>query len=211
MSHQLPIKCSPMRFLARLRTLSLVGAAGALLCSYTLAQCPNGTSIINMYEPSWGGSCPGGSQNTNGNCSYYSAQVSAGCTNGTVVSTMTLLTEMGLVGPTSPGSFELPKAIQLPSSSNSPLPFTLHEVHGNIAFTVWPPATCGSGYVIAQVRDQNGNTIADAYLVGLPSVSSYNIPIKANLATPLPITSLQLLTNATKCNAVTISWSLVMD
>lgn len=209
MSYQLPIKCGYMCFEIRFSTLLLVAAATALLCSCALAQCPTGTtSPGNVLEPAWGSNCPSSGQ-TDKNCSYYSWQVSPDCVNG-VASTLTLTTEMGLVGPTytGPTGPALSPPISLPSS-----PFTVHEVHGNVAFTLQSHASCNFESVIAQVRNQSGNTIAGVNLGGAhpgDSHGSYNLPIRATLAIPLPITSLQLVTNATQCGGVTISWSLVM-
>jgi hypothetical protein len=175
----------PIRFHVRFGTLLLVAAAGALLCCNAFGL--NGTCSIsssggcgNIF-PAWG---------------YYSWQVSPGGV------TNTLLSEMGINGPTSPGVISIPVTIPTRTSGT-----TVHEVHGNISLAVWS-ASCGDGSVIAQVRDQSGNTIAAAHLIG--HSLSHNIPIKAALKTPLPITSL-LLGQTTQCGALTISWSLVME
>jgi hypothetical protein len=177
-------------FRVRLKTFLIVAAVGVLLCGNALGTCSiktGTTKTCGNVTPSWGG--PG---------TYYSWQVSPG------IVTNLLTSEMGITPP-SPGTTQIP--VQIPQTGGT----TVHEVHGNVAFMVWPPASCGSGSVIAQVRDQSGNTIAGVYLVGLSSVGSYNFPIKANLSKPLPITSLLLQTYTSQCGAVTISWSLVME
>jgi hypothetical protein len=180
-------QCGPIRLHVRFETLLLVAAAGALLCCNAFGV--GGTCSIsksgacgNIF-PSWG---------------YYSWQVSPGGV------TNTLLSEMGITGPTSPGVISIPVTIPTRTSGT-----TVHEVHGNISLAVWS-ASCGHGSVTAQVRDQSGNTIAGVDLIGL-SLSSHNVPITATLKTPLPITSLLLETNTTQCGALTISWSLVME
>jgi hypothetical protein len=94
-------------------------------------------------------------------------------------------------------------------------PFTLHELHGNFALATWPtwngnPSSCGNGSIIAQVLDQNGNTLAAVKLQVL-GPSTTNVPIEGTFSTPLSITSLTLQYDVDLCGAQTVSLALVMS
>lgn len=167
----------------RFGTLLMVAAAVALLCCNAFSQAgTNGSGT-----PSWGN---------------YSWQVTSG-TVGTAVGTTTFVGSLNFTGTTSPGDVILSVSIPYPNTT------TVHEVHGNVAFQVGS-GSCGDGAVIAQVRDQSGNTIAGVNLLGL-SQSATNVPITATLGTALPVSSLQLQTFTTQCSNVSIFWSLVMS
>jgi hypothetical protein len=162
--------------------LLMVAAAAVLLCGNALGQ--QGTS--GSGSASWGS---------------YSWQVTSG-TVGTAVGTTTFvgiltITDTGYSGDT----ILSPIAIPYPTTT------TVHEVHGNVAFQI-SSSSC-TGTVIAQVRDQAGNTIAGVYLSGLPQ-SSTNVPITAALGTALPLSSLQTQT-VSQCGPVNVLWSLTMS
>jgi hypothetical protein len=87
---------------------------------------------------------------------------------------------------------------------------TVHEVHGNFSFGVFQGGTCGTGSVIAQVWDQNGNAIAslDVLLFGQ---SSTNISVKGTFPTALSVTSLTIRFYVPNCGSQVASWSLTMS
>lgn len=201
MSCQLQEHCRPIRFHVRFGTFLMVAAAGALLCCNALGQsntCSNPPSCVNLPlpgSPSWG---------------YYSWQVSYGGVTDTLTSEMGIC--IGTGGPpcpSSPGVFSYP--VTIPARTIKGVTETLiHEVHGNISVAVWSQPGCTQGAVIAQVRDNYGNTLAGVDLVGL-APGSYNTPIKATFGKTLTVTSLELETSTTQCGGITVSWSLVME
>jgi hypothetical protein len=126
---------------------------------------------------------------------YYQWQVD----HGTLTTTLT--TETGYTVAPPGGGYQIPVSI--------PAATTIHEVHGNVTFTVWS-TSCGLGTIIADVKDQNGNFIAKVYMEDVTNTSD-NIPIKGVFPAGLSITSLQLDTYNSQCGPVTLSWSLVMS
>lgn len=159
----------------------------ALSCASTKAQTSQCSNSNNCGHPTvtepWG---------------YYQWQVDFGTT------TTTLKTETGFsTAPTgggfSTGVFTLTNAR------------TIHEVHGAVAFTVWPGGSCGVGSVIAEVHDQLGNSIATVWLENLTNNSVINIPIKATFPNGLAVSGLNLTSYSSQCSATTLSWSLVMN
>jgi len=126
---------------------------------------------------------------------YYQWQVD----HGTLTTTLT--TETGFTVAPPGGGYQIP--VSIPAST------TIHEVHGNVNFTVWSPS-CGQGTIIAQVKDQNGNYIASVYVEDVTNTSD-TIPIKGTFPAGLSITSLQLDTYNSQCGPITLSWSLVMS
>jgi len=101
------------------------------------------------------------------------------------------------------------------TTANVASPFTVHEVHGNFALVTWPiwtgdPSSCGNGSIIAQLRDQNNNTIAAVKLQVL-GTGTTNVPITGTFSTPLSVTELHLNYFVDLCGAQTVSFSLVMS
>ena len=101
------------------------------------------------------------------------------------------------------------------TTANVASPFTVHEVHGNFALVTWPTWTgdassCGNGSIIAQLRDQNNNTIAAVKLQVL-GPGTTNVPITGTFGTPLSVTELHLSYFVDLCGAQTVSFSLVMS
>ena len=123
--------------------------------------------------------------------------------HGTITTTLTSETGFAVVPPN--GFNPLQVSVTLPA------PTTIHEVHGNVTFTVWSTSSCSVGSVIAQVRNQNGNNVASVNLEDITSNSSDDLPIKGTFPNGLSITSLELQTFSSQCGAVTLSWSLVMS
>lgn len=146
------------------------------------ATAQSSTSNGGNVFPSWG---------------YYSWQVD----HGTITTTLTTETGYSVAPPG--GGWQTPVTI--------PAATTIHEVHGNVAFTVWATSSCPVGSIIAQVRDQNGNNVASVYLEDVTNNTSNDIPIKGTFPSGLSITSLQLSTYSSQCGALTLSWSLVMS
>jgi len=113
--------------------------------------------------------------------------------------TTTLFSETGF-GTAAPGLVQIPVTI--------PGPATVHEVHGNIAYSCWQNA-CSGVPVIAEVRDQNGNVVAAVNVVASVG-QSVNMPVSATLSSPISITSL-LLQSYTAAAGGVVSWALVMQ
>lgn len=104
--------------------------------------------------------------------------------------------------------------IPIPAAGSLPCPITVHEIHGNVALeaqgTISGGPTCNFNSMVAQVLDQNGNTIAQSSLTRL-GVSSANIPIKGKFNSPLSVTKLVLNFSLNPgCNSV-LSWQLTMN
>jgi hypothetical protein len=128
---------------------------------------------------------------------YYSWQVDQGTL------TTTLTTETGFSTAPPGGGYQI--------AVNTPASRTIHEVHGNVSFTVWSTSSCSVGTMIAQVRDQSGNNVASVNLEDITNNASNDIPIKGTFPSGLSITSLQLTSYNSQCGAITLSWSLVMS
>ena len=155
-----------------------------------VSTCSNNcqTTHSNVVYMSWG---------------YYGWQVDQGTL------TTRLTTEMGFN--TSASGTTIQVHVQ-------PIPAarTIHEVHGNVTLTVWPPASgqsCATGTLIAQVRDQSGNSVASVYLQDFTAGygSSDDIPIKGTFPSGLSITSFQFQSYSSQCGALTLSWDLAMS
>lgn len=104
--------------------------------------------------------------------------------------------------------------IPIPATGSLPCPITVHEIHGTVALeaqgAVPGNPTCTFSSMVAQILDQNGNTIAQGSLTRFGR-SSANVSIKGRFSTPLTVTSLMLNFNLNPgCNSV-LSWQLVMN
>lgn len=178
------------RSLVLLASLLAVG----LLCSQASAQKSTGP-VYKHYN--WPG-C--------NNC-YAGYQVDQGTQTSGSPGTTSLLTETGLDVAPPGGLLQVP----IPSTSLLVGPKTIHEVHGNVAFVVWSPSSCAVGSIIAQVLNQDGDSIASVFLEGLTTNSSDNVPIKGTFPSGLAVSALTLQTFSSQCGPVTLSWSLVMS
>ena len=141
--------------------------------------------------------CPG-STTTNGAIStsygYYQWQVDQ------LAGTTTLTSETGFNTP--PGLVQIPVTLACAA--------TVHEVHGNLSFGVFQSGTCGTGAIIAQVLDQNGNAIASMNLIQFGQ-SSANLSVKGTFPTALSVTALTLQFYVNQCGSQVASWSLTMS
>lgn len=101
------------------------------------------------------------------------------------------------------------------TTASVPSPFTLHELHGDFVLATWSTwngnaSSCGNGSIIAQVLDQNGNTLAAVKLQVL-GPGTTNVPITATFSTPLSVTALILQYNVDLCGPQTVAFALVMS
>lgn len=87
---------------------------------------------------------------------------------------------------------------------------TIHEIHGNFSFGVFQGGTCGTGSIIAQVLDQNGNALTSLDVIQFGQ-SSVNLSVKGSFATPLSVTGLRMAFFVNQCGAQVASWSLSMS
>jgi hypothetical protein len=87
---------------------------------------------------------------------------------------------------------------------------TVHEVHGNFSYGVFQGGSCGTGAIIAQVVDQNGNAISSLDMIQFGQ-SSVNFPVKGTFTTPLSVTGLTIQFFVPNCGGQVASWSLTMS
>lgn len=173
--------------------------------SYSQTGTDGGLFMLNSFSPShfvtpalsgFMVTCPGSTSlpTTNTSWGYYQWQVDQ------LAGTTTLTTETGSNTP--PGLLQIPVSMACPA--------TIHEIHGNFAYSVWQSGTCGEGSILAEVLDQNGNVIAVADIVQFGK-SSIDIPIKGVFTTPLSVTAMTIQFYIPSCGVQTASWSLVMS
>ena len=180
---------SSLRVLLLIFVLS-VCASGAK--AQTVSYCSNNVNACNnpagptVSEPSWG---------TGG---YYLWQVDQG------PSTTTVKTESGYPN-APPGNGFSTGLFDIPAARN------IHEIHGTVNFTVHSSGSCQTGAIIAEVRDQAGNTLASVWLQTEASNTVTSIPIRGTFPSAPLVSQLSLNTYNNQCSAVTLSWDLVMN
>jgi hypothetical protein len=118
--------------------------------------------------------------------------------------TTTLKTESGYTNAPSGNGFST-GLFSLPAARN------IHEIHGTVNFTVHTQTSCGTGAIIAEVRDQAGNTLASVWLQTEANNTVTSIPIRGTFPSAPLVSQLSLNTYNNQCSPVTLSWDLVMN
>ena len=98
------------------------------------------------------------------------------------------------------------------TTASLPIATYVHEIHGTAQFGAAPASGCVVGSVIADLKDQVGNTLASVWIESMANDSSYvNIGVKGTFATPIYLTQLSVNFYSSQCYHTVMSWDLVMS
>lgn len=169
----------------------------ALLMIFALAACTSAANAQVSYCSNNVNGCTNPSTVTEP-WGYYLWQIDQGSI------TTTLKTESGYTTAPAGNGFST-GLFNIPAARN------IHEIHGTVNFTVHSNGSCQTGAIIAEVRDQAGNTLASVWLQNEANNTVTSIPIRGTFPSAPSVSQLSLNTYNNQCSAVTLSWDLVMN